>query len=277
MIFNMLEDTSILKKFFNHRTEFIYDDEAKRLVKKINSAMTIKELELICRHLNLADEVCLEKVDLWLAQNAMTSVFTGLKKYSMLRSKINYFGTLNGLIKNRDKLFLKLYGISFLIIDSLRKETDRLTSDCNKIFNSDGIALAFLMSAGKYQFGGIIINEKSLNQQSILADLEYGENIGHSPKGCKTIKSIIDHEMGHLLDFDMQISNSSEYIRFIQNYNIKTIEKNLSSYCVSNGVINHKEVIAEAYAEYCNNPIPRIIAAEIGLIMDQKYKQRYKK
>lgn len=267
-----MEDRHIL----NYENKFVYNDEAKKLVKRVESSMSLKELQLICDRLNIADEVCLETIDLWLAKDAIKSIITGLKKYPMLRSKICYFGTLNGLKKKREKILLKLYGFSFLIINSLRKESSKIIDNCDRLFDEDGIAMAFLLSSNNYQFGGIIINEKDLNQQSIINDLEYGERIGHSPKGCKTIKSVIDHEMGHLLDFDLQVSDSENYKKFIQNYDINTIGKNLSGYCVSNGTINDREVVAEAYSEYCNNPMPRIISAEIGLIMDHKYKERYR-
>ncbi len=229
----------------------------------------------LCDKLNFADEVFLDTVPTWLTKEAIASALSTLRKYPRVRTIFNYFGTLGGLEKRKDRVLRKLFGFNFILINAILKEINSLINSCKGQFNDNIMAIAFLLEVDSFQFGGIILNEKQLNPQSILDDLENEVKMGYSPKECDSIKALVDHEMGHLLDFDLTISGSEEYKEFINNYSVDFIEKNLSSYSVLGGIKNDREIIAESYAEYCNNPIPRIIAAEIGLLLDRHYKKRY--
>ena len=191
---------------------------------------------------------------------------------------MNYFGTLNGFMRQKEAIFRKINpDASFIIADVFKESTNELVDNCKTNFRGSGLAMAFVVGSGRWKLSGIIINGKSLLQQSILSNLEYGELVGFSPKGCKSVKSLVDHEIGHLLDAKLGINTSHEFRRIMSHCDISYIYNNLSHYAVMNNVINEHEVIAEAYAEYCNNPNPRPLALGIGGIIDRKYKAAYGK
>ena len=189
---------------------------------------------------------------------------------------MHYFGTLNGFIQNKDKLFADVNGRTNPILANLIQEsTNALAIHCRNSFQNDGLAIAFYTGTDQSALSGIIINGKSMNQQDILRDLEYGEQIGHSPKGCNTIKAIIDHEIGHIFDQLLELNSSYEFKRIMTKYDVNYLYHNLSHYCVMNNTVSAPEVIAEAYAEYCNNPTPRQVAREIGALIEEKYKKQF--
>ncbi len=255
---------------------FIYNAGVEAIAKRARVAKTNEELASICKQLNVADEIFLGRVDLWLAKHALSTVYRTLKKYPALREDIHYFGTLNGFIKKKEALFQKKNEEAACVIaDMFKQQSNELAMDCLSSFKKDGLAVAFFIESGRWGLSGIIINGKSMNQQSILRDLEIGEMVGHSPKGCKSIKSIVEHEIGHLLDYKLGISNSDEFNQIMRSYSTAYVYNNLSHYAAMNNVVDVREVVAEAYSEYCNNPAPREIALKVGRIIEKKYRDAF--
>lgn len=255
---------------------FIYNSHIETIASKARVAESNEDLASICRRLNVADEIYLGKVDLWLAKHALSALYRTLKRYSHLRSVVNYFGTLNGFIQTKESVNRQINRKNnFSVANMMQKATNNIVSSCWTSFQNDGLAFAFHIEYGDCTFRGIIINGKSLNQQSILENLEFGEERGHSPKGCNSIKSVIEHEIGHLFDFMLGISHSREFIKAIKQYTPKCVYDNLSHYCVSGGIINFREVVAEGYSEYCNNSSPRPISLLVGELINKKYEEMY--
>ena len=90
-----------------------------------------------------------------------------------------------------------------------------------------------------------------------------------SPVGCDTLKSVIDHEIGHYLDYGrvkgtsstgLQLSRDSQILKIYQGMTKEEITENLSSYASK----NIREFIAESWSEYQNNPHPRATAKAVG-------------
>ncbi len=101
----------------------------------------------------------------------------------------------------------------------------------------------------------------------------------YSPEGCATKQYYIDHEMGHAITASIKFTpeDQKELRRIEQRIygydgnkskagKLKMTES-LSSYAATNS----KEFLAEAWAEYKNNPNPRPTAKAVGEIID-KYK-----
>jgi hypothetical protein len=258
------------------RRDFIYNQQVEEIAKRARTARSNEELASVCRQLNIADSIFLGKVDLWLAKNALSALYRTLKKYPALRGSMHYFGTLNGFINNKITIFSKVNGITNPDIEAaMREATDNLALDCLDSFKNNCLAVAIYVGTSQYSLSGIIINGKSMNQQDILKNIELGELLGHSPKGCSTIKSVIEHEIGHVLDQMLGIGRCYEFQSILSQCSVSYLRRNLSRYCVMNNTIDPREVIAEAYSEYCNNPHPREVARAIGLLIDNKYKEKY--
>lgn len=246
----------------------------EEIAKKARIATSNEELAPICETLDIADKIFLGKVDLWLAKHALSTVYRTLKKYPALRKNMHYFGTLNGFIKNKNDL---IKTDNNEIRKMMIEESDTLASKCLEMFRGDTLAAAFLIRVDDVFLSGIIINGKSFNQQDILRELEKDEETGFSPRGCNSVKSVVDHEIGHMLDQLLNINTSYQFKKLMRKCNLEYIKQNLSHYSVLNNQINEAEVIAEAYSEYCNNPNPRDIAKTIGELIEKKYQDKFNK
>ena len=86
------------------------------------------------------------------------------------------------------------------------------------------------------------------------------------PQGCDTIKSIFDHEIGHQLDYALNLRNNKHIINLYNG--ISNFNKSVGLSIYSNESI--QEFIAEGWTEYTNNPYPRDIAKTIGKIIKKE-------
>jgi hypothetical protein len=113
----------------------------------------------------------------------------------------------------------------------------------------------------------VVINETYFSNSAAFAQkLKDNVAIGWHPEGVDTIKSVIDHEMGHLVTDSLRDAATSE--EFINIYKLADnmpggIAGNVSTYATTNA----GEFFAEAWAEYKNNPSPRPIARMVGELL----------
>ena len=119
---------------------------------------------------------------------------------------------------------------------------------------------------------GMTFSEKYFAKRGINNFLEkLKENIQsqYHPVGCDTIKSVIDHEIGHYLDYGrvkgtsstgLQLSRDSQILKIWQGMTKQETKEKLSDY--ANDSI--REFIAESWAEYQNNPHPRATAKAVS-------------
>ena len=114
-------------------------------------------------------------------------------------------------------------------------------------------------------------SRKSANASSRLYQSVFS---GDSPEGCHSLKSVVDHEIGHWLDFASNFKiRYHPKIEKLYNENYDDMKYKLSGYAKRGGV---REFIAEAWAEYRNNPFCRPLAKEVGNIMMSVYKRKSK-
>lgn len=255
---------------------FVFDEQTERLAKLAANAQTTDELARLCQRMYLADYIHLENMDLWLAKHALTAVFRMLKQYPALRRQIHYFGTMKGFVSRKDELFAFLYPNSDAECRwQIKEMTDEIAREEKRVFKEHGLAFAFYTGYGECQFCGIILDEDDFDEKEIVESLAKDEKLGFSPKGCGTMRSVVDHELGHLLDFWLGISNLGEFSSKMRTLSERYIERNLSAYAVQGGV-NYYEVVAEGIAEYRNNPRPREIAQFVGYLLEKQYKWKLK-
>ena len=89
------------------------------------------------------------------------------------------------------------------------------------------------------------------------------------PVGCDTLKSIIDHELGHEIDRAYNLMSDSKIEEIFATWDELSDEKKINALSrypttYSERVIRKKEFIADCWAEYRNNPNPRPIAKSVG-------------
>lgn len=131
---------------------------------------------------------------------------------------------------------------------------------------------------GNLDYRGVYLNTYCLNPTNLLEtlkDIVFSEQIGFHPIGCNTLKSIIDHELGHEIDRTYAISMDAKINEIFRKWDeLETIDmkiKALSKYPAIKEYEGYKklntrraEFIAECWTEYRNNPKPRATAKAVG-------------
>lgn len=254
---------------------FVLDEQTKQYARIASNAKTTLELSKACQRMYIADYINLEGVDLRLAKYSLTAVYRILKDYPALKSQINYFGNLKGFVTQKDKLFAFLNkDADDYVKNEMKKLTDQTAMNAKNSLVGPGLALAFLTAVGNYRFSGVIIDETDFDEQKILEDLKYSEKAGHNPKNCCSVKSVVDHELGHLLDYWLDLRTNPEIIEPLRQAGPFYVQKNLSLYSVQNGYIDYAEAIAEGFSEARNNPKPRRLAQIIKATIDKSYQRK---
>ena len=94
------------------------------------------------------------------------------------------------------------------------------------------------------------------------------------PQGCDTIRSILDHEIGHQIDDMLDLWDNVEIAKLYRSLTPGEMTNNLSRYAWDNSnPIKEREFVAEAWSEYVNNPEPREIARKVGKIIEEEYRK----
>ncbi len=119
----------------------------------------------------------------------------------------------------------------------------------------------------RYEVSDVILNEKFMAD---LPKLRFGlitsEKSGFHPPRCNTIKSIVDHELGHAIDYkygigrDRRLGEEVDRARQLPG----GVRVNVSTYATT----NDREFLAESWAEYLNNPQPRETALRVGRLIE---------
>ncbi len=262
----------------NSRTQyFVYDEYTEHLNNMAKHANNTADLARLCQRMYIADCICLEGLDLSLAREALNAVCQVLIKYPALRREVHYFGTLAGFCKHKDRLFEFIYpNADDKSKAEIKSLTDQTANETAQVFKKGGLALAYFSGVGDYRFCGIILDEEDFDERKILDDLNYSVSTGFSPRGCNTVKAVVDHELGHLLDYWIGISTSEAFLSFSSTLNPFDVSTSLSKYSVMNGKIAHAEVIAEGFSESRNNPSPRRLAKEVATIIENGYNGKLK-
>lgn len=140
-------------------------------------------------------------------------------------------------------------------------------------FSPSNLNNAFALQLESPYVEGIIVPKKWASNPTMLLDkITKTVSDGFHPKGTATIKAMIDHEFGHSIDSMLNISSSRELKLILDEHRkFQSVGAGLSTYALKNS----RELVAEAWSEYLNNPVPRPLAKQIGDLIKEKYKLKY--
>lgn len=136
---------------------------------------------------------------------------------------------------------------------------------------------------------GIAFNEAQ-NSRSLLKGQKNDVDMHQfHPEGCYTIKSIVDHEIGHWLTIEIGATRDKRIMSLYRKHKdaldietsptgeIKHVKRSMKSVLSGYARTNQFEFIAEAWSEYRNNPHPRPVALEVGQRIEKLYREGHKK
>lgn len=221
---------------------------------------------------NLADRADYTGVKPEVANAWNKSLFDHLQQFPALRKNQLFVGTAQaqlGLWREaalaRDMEVLRRWrpGVDEALLRALaekRIKPKRLGPD----------TLAHSMSAPGVS--GIAVNRK------FGADLVTFERVlassmksGFHPPGCDTLRSVVDHELGHQLDTLLALRKDAEVLALHEEAKKAGMAASVSRYAEK----NIAEFIAECWAEALNNPEPRAFATRLAAIIRARYAAKF--
>lgn len=135
----------------------------------------------------------------------------------------------------------------------------------------DGDSYAYIISTKRDPDKmGLGINQKYFSSGNLNRGLEAlasNVKVQWHPLGGDTVKSVVDHEIGHVLDQKLGISNDRRIRQLFRQNHVKGKDEIMGSVLSCYANTNTHEFIAEAWSEYRNNPSPRPVAKEVGDII----------
>lgn len=211
-----------------------------------------------------------KKKDLEQVKDIFRSVDAHFQMFPELRTKTHYVGSISGRIQ--------------LLTDALIKDWEQLhgmpapeyirkfkASSARRIASCKGCYAYSHGACSEYGLDGIAFNTAWAGQK-IVDQLDADMKAKWHPIGCNTVKSVIDHELGHEADRLLGLRTDPEFLllyRQATSNGQEYIKENLSQYA-NKGNSPVAEFIAEAWSEYLNNKEPRQIARSVGLMIEKK-------
>lgn len=142
------------------------------------------------------------------------------------------------------------------------------------------LAVSFSESRAPFsEFRGVSVNREHGKDAKKFAQV-LAKDVGSKfhPVGCDSIRSVLDHEIGHQLDNLLGIRDIQTIKDLYDSRTHAELSDALSRYAWDNKNRNrYAEMIAEAWAEYCNNPKPRDIAKIVGKTIEAEYQKQFGK
>ena len=123
--------------------------------------------------------------------------------------------------------------------------------------------------------GGIAVNKK-WGGDPVRFNAALRDNVlsKYHPVGCDTVRSVVDHELGHQLDSLLGLHLDAEIQQAYKEAlgkGIKDAFQGITNEVSGYAGKNIKEFVAECWAESLNNPTPRNFAARVAAIVRRRY------
>jgi hypothetical protein len=274
----VLRLTEYQMRLINSRFErqFFIRCHRDKLISLIDDAHGGKELEQIAKKYGIADFCEFSDINLYGTKRLLKVIIKILYKYPRLRSRLTFLGSHSSYMKAVDKLcrgdteVLKSFGLEYICSEKMARDLgEQLKDIVGSINGRDENYIATAVTAFGF-FDAILFDEENYGGYAYIrmtSNLRECERSGFHPKGCASPESVVYHEIGHLLDYMLEINESYEFKRIYNSYSSEEIIRGLSEY----GVTSTREMIAEAFAEYMCSPTPGEIARRIGELVDKKY------
>lgn len=243
-------------------------------------AKTIKEANAYARDVLGIPNVDYKGVSVEIANEWNRGLADNFSRFPELRDNFDFVGTC----QNRNKLAKKtLYPT---VMDKFKRLNPTFTEKqlegavkryITKQYAPPIQSSVYAQSCRTMTVRGITVNNR-WTAEMLEESLKRDALSQFHPIGCDTIRSILDHEIGHQIDDMLDLCTKKVLVAYHQSLTNAEISAELSRYAWRNSSpAPIREFIAEAWSEYVNNPEPRRIAKTVGEFIEEeyaKYKQR---
>ncbi|MBC3516025.1 minor capsid protein [Neobittarella massiliensis] len=264
-------------------TENTQDTQNRDIIKQeeqIRQASSIKDANTYAEKILKVPHAGYKGVDIEIANAWNGGLADNLKKFPELLDNFDFVGTC----QERNRYIKKKYIET--IMPELRARNPGVTEkrlldfakqQANK--RVPRVSKNVIAQSYRYKIGrGITVNAAVGSAEELVQELRYCVKMKFHPEGCETIRSVLDHEIAHQIDDLIMISGRPEVIDLFQSLKGPKMTEALSEYAWKNSNKDPvREFVAEAWAEYCNNPTPRPVAKRIGEIIEEVYSEWKKK
>ncbi|MCM1168167.1 MAG: phage minor capsid protein, partial [Ruminococcus sp.] len=251
-------------------------------------ADSISKAEDFARDVLKIPNVSYKGVDVKTANEWNRGLFDTFSKFPELQDKFGFVGECHQRNEALKPLVQKYYTDTYISkfpdvdLKTLQPYIDKsVDSQMKKLsIGRNTLAQSFSPSIDDYKaFSGIAVNRDIGKNSSVFIDTLKKDVLSKfHPEGCDTIRSVLDHEIGHQLDDLLGIGDLKDIQELYTSRTMKELTDGLSEYAWNNKNKNDfSEMIAEGWAEYCNNPNPREIAKKIGETIEAEYKKQFGK
>lgn len=257
-------------------------------VERFTPAESIPKAEEFVRDVLKIPNVSYKGVDVTTANEWNRGLFDTFQKFPALKEKFGFVGECHErnaalkpiVVQHFTDIYTKanpnapLEKLQSLIDEDVKKFMRRMT------ISSNTMAQSWSPTANEFcLYRGITVNSDfGKNSKEFIDVLQKSVKTKFHPEGCTTIRSVLDHEIGHQLDDLLGIRNLQDIQELFNNRTLRELTDGISEYSWNNHNSNKfSEMIAEGWAEYCNNPNPREIARKIGETIEKEYKKKFGK
>lgn len=198
------------------------------------------------------------------------ALFEHLQEFPQLRAAQKYTGTAQGQFARFVAIRRTEYANRLIGLGYPREEAGRLAAQRVKSKRVDPKVYAH--SWLQPEVSGIAVNTKyGRDPAAFAASLQGDVARQFHPIGCDTIRSVVDHELGHQLDALLGLRRDPEVIQLYDQARARTIENEVSRYAGK----SIEEFIAESWSEAKNNPSPRPVARRLAEIVRARHRARF--
>ena len=246
------------------------------LLADISACTDYVQLEALCKKYGICDYADLSEINIFGSKLLLKVIVETLYKYPRLRSKMCFVGThsgykrsMQGLIAG-DREVLKRFGLHHILTEEDARAIATLTMGIVDSMGDEELYIATAISAYGF-FDALLMDEHDFDKQAFIkvnAHLRNDEVNGFHPKGCGNTTATVYHEVGHLLDYLLGVSGNAMFMSRYSSLSADVIKREVSTYAT----VSPQEFVAEAFAEYMCNPVPRPLAMWVGELIDRCYK-----
>jgi hypothetical protein len=196
------------------------------------------------------------------------SLVEHLNEFPELRKSQRFAGTTQGQLRRWVEIERTRYAQRLVSMGYSQAEAERIAKTRIKSRKSNPNIYAH--STTHPDVSGIAVNAK-WGKDPIAFERSLASDVAskYHPINCDTVRSVVDHELGHQLDALLGLSSDLE-VQQLYRQAYGSIDNEVSRYAGK----NIAEFIAESWSESKNNPTPRPVAARVAEIIRERYRAK---